>query len=128
MYSPLDMTGTVFSKPMNCTYPYLYLSNAIRSFQQFPISLWQEGTFYRYERSGELHGLMRGARFQPDDGPSFLPSDQMQMRSNYVLRFRCCYFYASLVFKEIQRLPTGHHARKSSEKPESCGYAAEIGI
>ena len=60
MYSPIDIDGTqYYIKPMNCPFHTYIYKTALRSYRDLPIRYAEEGTVYRYERSGVLHGLTR---------------------------------------------------------------------
>ncbi|MBN2677558.1 MAG: threonine--tRNA ligase [Anaerolineaceae bacterium] len=88
MYSPLDIDGQQFYlKPMNCPFHIHIYKNSIRSYRDLPIRYAEEGTVYRYERSGVLHGLMRVRGFTQDDAHHFCRPDQMPAEIDFVLDF-----------------------------------------
>jgi threonyl-tRNA synthetase len=88
MYSPVDIEGQqYFLKPMNCPFHLHIYKNSLRSYRDLPIRYAEEGTVYRYERSGVLHGLMRVRGFTQDDAHHFCRPDQMPAEIDFVLRF-----------------------------------------
>lgn len=67
-----------FLKPMNCPHHCeIYLSRP-RSYRELPLRLAEFGTVYRYEQSGELHGLTRVRGFTQDDAHIFCTPDQLK--------------------------------------------------
>ncbi|NMB60174.1 MAG: threonine--tRNA ligase, partial [Chloroflexi bacterium] len=76
-----------FLKPMNCPFHiHIYKSN-LRSYRDLPLRYAEEGTVYRYERSGVMHGLMRVRGFTQDDAHHFCRPDQMPAEIDFVLDF-----------------------------------------
>lgn len=66
-------------KPMNCPHHCeVYKSLAPHSYRDLPIRLAEFGTVYRYEQSGELHGLTRVRGFTQDDAHLFCRPDQIK--------------------------------------------------
>ena len=66
-------------KPMNCPHHCeLYKSLAPHSYRDLPLRLAEFGTVYRYEQSGELHGLTRVRGFTQDDAHLFCRPDQIK--------------------------------------------------
>lgn len=102
MYAPVDIEGQqYFLKPMNCPFHVHIYKNAIRSYRELPIRYAEEGTVYRYERSGVLHGLMRVRGFTQDDAHHFCRPDQMPAEIDFVLNFSLN-ILRSFGFSEIQ--------------------------
>lgn len=102
MYSPLDIEGQqYYLKPMNCPFHIHIYKNSIRSYREFPIRYAEEGTVYRYERSGVLHGLMRVRGFTQDDAHHFCRPDQMPDEIDFVLNFSL-HILRSFGFSDIQ--------------------------
>jgi len=88
MYSPLDIEGQqYYLKPMNCPFHIHIYKSSTRSYRDLPIRYAEEGTVYRYERSGVLHGLMRVRGFTQDDAHHFCRPDQMPAEIDFVLNF-----------------------------------------
>lgn len=71
--------GEVFLlKPMNCPHHCEIYRSAPRSYRDLPLRLAEFGTVYRYEQSGELHGLTRVRGFTQDDAHIFCRPDQLK--------------------------------------------------
>ncbi|MBT4774185.1 MAG: threonine--tRNA ligase [Crocinitomicaceae bacterium] len=65
-------------KPMNCPHHCEIYKSRPRSYKDLPIRLAEFGTVYRYEQSGELHGLTRVRGFTQDDAHLFCRADQVE--------------------------------------------------
>ncbi|MBD2721327.1 threonine--tRNA ligase [Hymenobacter armeniacus] len=67
-----------FLKPMNCPHHCEIYKTEPRSYRDLPVRLAEFGTVYRYEQSGELHGLTRVRGFTQDDAHIFCRPDQVK--------------------------------------------------
>ena len=65
-------------KPMNCPHHCEIFRSSPRSYKDLPLRIAEFGTVYRYEQSGELHGLTRVRGFTQDDAHLFCRPDQLQ--------------------------------------------------
>lgn len=65
-------------KPMNCPHHCEIFANRPRSYKELPLRIAEFGTVYRYEQSGELHGLSRVRGFTQDDAHIFCTTDQLK--------------------------------------------------
>ena len=65
-------------KPMNCPHHCEIYASKPRSYKDLPIRLAEFGTVYRYEQSGELHGLTRVRSFTQDDAHMYVRPDQLK--------------------------------------------------
>ena len=65
-------------KPMNCPHHCEIYRSEPRSYRDLPLRFAEFGTVYRYEQSGELHGLTRVRGFTQDDAHLFCRADQLQ--------------------------------------------------
>ena len=65
-------------KPMNCPHHCEIYNHKPHSYKELPIRLAEFGTVYRYEQSGELHGLTRVRSFTQDDAHIFCRPDQLK--------------------------------------------------
>ena len=65
-------------KPMNCPHHCEIFANKPRSYKDLPLRIAEFGTVYRYEKSGELHGLTRVRSFTQDDAHIFCRADQVK--------------------------------------------------
>ncbi len=64
-------------KPMNCPHHCEIYKSSPRSYKDLPLRFSEFGTVYRYEQSGELHGLTRVRSFTQDDAHIFVKPDQV---------------------------------------------------
>ena len=78
MFPSMELEGAdYYAKPMNCPFHALVYRSKTRSYRELPIRYSELGTVYRYERSGVLHGLLRGRGFTQDDSHIFCREDQV---------------------------------------------------
>lgn len=75
-----------FLKPMNCPHHCEIYKVKPRSYKDLPIRYAEFGTVYRYEQSGELHGLTRVRGFTQDDAHIFCTPDQLKDEFKAVIR------------------------------------------
>ncbi len=73
-----DGSDTFLLKPMNCPHHCEIYKTKPRSYRDLPVRLAEFGTVYRYEQSGELHGLTRVRGFTQDDAHIFCTQDQVK--------------------------------------------------
>jgi threonyl-tRNA synthetase len=73
-----DESEEFLLKPMNCPHHCEIYKSRLRSYKDLPIRLAEFGTVYRYEQSGELHGLTRVRGFTQDDAHIFCRPDQVK--------------------------------------------------
>ena len=90
-----------FLKPMNCPHHCEIFSSKPHSYKELPIRYAEFGTVYRYEQSGELHGLTRVRGFTQDDAHIFCRPDQVKDEFLKVIDL-VNYVYKNLGFKEFQ--------------------------
>ncbi len=74
-----------FLKPMNCPHHCEIYKTSQRSYRDLPVRLAEFGTVYRYEQSGELHGLTRVRGFTQDDAHVFCRPDQVKEEFKIVI-------------------------------------------
>lgn len=86
-------------KPMNCPHHCEIYKSKPRSYKDLPVRLAEFGTVYRYEQSGELHGLTRVRSFTQDDAHIFCTPDQVKTEFIGVMDIVLLIFKA-LDFKE----------------------------
>ena len=72
-------------KPMNCPHHCEVYARKPRSYQDLPLRIAEFGTVFRYEKSGELHGLTRVRTFTQDDAHIFVRSDQVKSEFENVI-------------------------------------------
>ncbi|GAA4155513.1 threonine--tRNA ligase [Gryllotalpicola daejeonensis] len=76
-----------YLKPMNCPMHILIYKERGRSYRDLPLRLSENGTVYRNELSGALHGLTRVRGFTQDDAHLFVARDQLEAETTKVLEF-----------------------------------------
>ena len=72
-------------KPMNCPHHCEIYSRKPRSYKDLPLRIAEFGTVFRYEKSGELHGLTRVRTFTQDDAHIFVRQDQVKKEFENVI-------------------------------------------
>jgi threonyl-tRNA synthetase len=86
-------------KPMNCPHHCEIFKTKPRSYRDLPLRLAEFGTVYRYEQSGELHGLTRVRGFTQDDAHIFCANDQVEEEFKKVIDL-VLYVFKSLGFED----------------------------
>ena len=76
-----------YLKPMNCPMHILIFRERARSYRDLPMRLAENGTVYRNELSGALHGLTRVRGFTQDDSHLFVTPEQLESEATRVLEF-----------------------------------------
>lgn len=89
-----------FLKPMNCPHHCEIYSSKPHSYKDLPVRFAEFGTVYRYEQSGELHGLTRVRGFTQDDAHIFCMPDQIKSEFKAVIKIIMKIFKA-LDFKDF---------------------------
>lgn len=87
-------------KPMNCPHHCEIFKSKPRSYRDLPLRLAEFGTVYRYEQSGELHGLTRVRGFTQDDAHLFCTNDQVEDEFKKVIDL-VLYVFKSLGFEDF---------------------------
>ncbi len=87
-------------KPMNCPHHCEIFRARPRSYRELPLRLAEFGTVYRYEQSGELHGLTRVRGFTQDDAHIFCTDDQVESEFKKVIDL-VLYVFKSLGFEDF---------------------------
>lgn len=87
-------------KPMNCPHHCEIYKSRPRSYKELPLRLSEFGTVYRYEQSGELHGLTRVRGFTQDDAHIFCRPDQVKDEFKKVIDL-VLYVFNSLGFEDF---------------------------
>lgn len=100
-------------KPMNCPHHCEIYSSKPRSYKDLPVRLAEFGTVYRYEQSGELHGLTRVRGFTQDDAHIFCRPDQVKEEFIKVIDL-VLYVFNALGFDD-------YTAQVSLRDPENTG-------
>jgi threonyl-tRNA synthetase len=105
MYPPMEMEGTrYYIKPMNCPMHHKIYGAKPRSYRDLPIRLAEYGTCYRYEKSGELIGLMRVRSMQMNDAHIYVTEDQFEQEFMAVMEMERKYLELFSISKFVMRL------------------------
>lgn len=117
-YAPIDVEGDQFLlKPMNCPHHIEIYKSEPRSYRDLPVRLAEFGTVYRYEQSGELHGLTRVRGFTVDDSHLFVTPEQLEEEFIQVVEL-IQYVFNAMGFEDFR-------ARLGTNDPQSDKYAGE---
>ena len=90
-----------FLKPMNCPHHCEIYKSKQYSYKDLPVRLAEFGTVYRYEQSGEVHGLTRVRGFTQDDAHLFVRPDQLKEEFKKVIDL-VLYVFNALDFTEFK--------------------------
>ena len=105
MYPPMELEGVkYYVKPMNCPMHHKIFGSKGRSYRDLPIRLAEYGTCYRYEKSGELFGLMRVRSMQMNDAHIYVSEDQFEQEFLGVVDLYRKYFDLFGIEKYLMRL------------------------
>ena len=116
MYPPMEMEGVrYYIKPMNCPMHHKIYSSEPRSYRDLPVRLAEYGTCYRYEKSGELMGLMRVRSMQMNDAHIYCSEEQFAAEFMGVIDLYLHYFRLFGIEQYQMRLST-HHPRGLGKK------------
>jgi threonyl-tRNA synthetase len=101
----MEMEGTkYYVKPMNCPMHHKIYGSKPRSYRDLPIRLAEYGTCYRYEKSGELFGLMRVRSMQMNDAHIYVTEDQFEKEFMAVMELEKKYLELFSISKFVMRL------------------------
>ncbi len=115
MYPPMEMEGVkYYIKPMNCPMHHKIFASKPRSYRDLPLRLAEYGTCYRYEKSGELFGLMRVRSLQMNDAHIYCSEDQFEQEFLGVIDLYLKYFKLFGIEKYVMRLSL--HSREGLGK------------
>ena len=93
MYPAMDVDGTdYYVKPMNCPHHHKIFSALPRSYRDLPLRLSEYGTCYRYEKSGQLFGLMRVRSLQMNDAHIYCSKSSFKEEFLKVCKMYLYYF------------------------------------
>jgi threonyl-tRNA synthetase len=116
MFPPMEMEGVrYYIKPMNCPFHHKIFSSKPRSYRDLPVRLAEYGTCYRYEKSGELFGLMRVRSMQMNDAHIYCSEEQFENEFLGVVKLYLEYFKLMGIEKYMMRLST-HHQKGLGKK------------
>jgi threonyl-tRNA synthetase len=104
MYPPMELEGVkYYVKPMNCPMHHKIFGSKGRSYRDLPVRLAEYGTCYRYEKSGELFGLMRVRSMQMNDAHIYVMEDQFEQEFLAVVNLYLKYFELFGIEKYVMR-------------------------
>ena len=116
MYPPMELEGVkYYVKPMNCPFHHKIFASKPRSYRDLPVRLAEYGTCYRYEKSGELFGLMRVRSMQMNDAHIYCSEEQFEQEFMAVIDLYRYYFEVFAIDKFVMRLST-HHRKGLGKK------------
>ena len=105
MYPAMDIDGTkYYVKPMNCPHHHKIFAAEPRSYRDMPVRLAEYGTCYRYEKSGQLFGLMRVRSMQMNDAHIYCTMEQFADEFLAVCQMHLEYFEIFGIEKYEMRL------------------------
>ena len=105
MYPSMDIDGTeYYVKPMNCPHHHKIYAAHPKSYRDLPVRLAEYGTCYRYEKSGQLFGLMRVRSLQMNDAHIYCTKEQFKDEFLSVCNMYLQYFEIFGVEKYSMRL------------------------
>jgi threonyl-tRNA synthetase len=116
MYPPMELEGVrYFVKPMNCPMHHKLFGSKSRSYRDLPLRFAEYGTCYRYEKSGELFGLLRVRSMQMNDAHIYCAEEQFAEEFMGVVKLYQRYFDLFEIDRYVMRLST-HHRRGLGKK------------
>ena len=122
MYPEMNVDGVdYYVKPMNCPHHHKIFSATPRSYRHMPVRLSEYGTCYRYEKSGQLFGLMRVRSLQMNDAHIYCSTDQFKEEFINVCKMYLEYFELFDIKKYTMRLSLhdkDHLGDKYVDEPE----------
>jgi threonyl-tRNA synthetase len=105
MYPPMELDGVrYYVKPMNCPMHHKIYGSKPRSYRDLPLRLAEYGTCYRYEKSGELFGLMRVRSMQMNDSHIYTTEELFEQEFMGVINLYKYYFELFGIDKFVMRL------------------------
>jgi threonyl-tRNA synthetase len=104
-----------YLKAMNCPHHHKLFAALPRSYRELPLRLAEYGTDYRYEKSGELFGLMRVRSLQMNDAHLYMTPEQFEAEFNAVNEMYLSYFKLFGIDKYLMRFST-HDPAKLGQK------------
>jgi len=104
-----------YLKAMNCPHHHKLFAALPRSYRDLPLRLAEYGTCYRYEKSGELFGLMRGRLLHMNDAHLYMTPEQFEDEFNAVNEMYLNYFKLLGIDKYLMRFST-HDPSKLGQK------------
>jgi threonyl-tRNA synthetase len=109
MYPPMELEGVrYFINPMNCPFHHKIFASKPRSYRDLPLRLAEYGTCYRYEKSGDLFGLLRVRSMQMNDAHIYCSEEQFEQEFMGVIGLYLYYFKLFGIDRYVMRFSTHH--------------------
>ena len=119
-YPPMKIEDEEYIlKPMNCPHHHQIYLNKPRSYRDLPLRVFEYGSVYRYEQSGELTGLTRVRGFTQDDAHIYCTPSQLKDEIKGVVNI-IHYFYKTFNLESVARL--------SFRDDDSSKYGGDIAL
>src|SRR6185503_14862576 len=118
-----------YLKAMNCPHHHKLFASLQRSYRDLPLRFAEYGTCYRYEKSGELFGLMRVRSLQMNDAHLYMTPEQFEAEFNAVNEMYLNYFKLFGIEKYLMRFSTHDPAKlgqKFVDEPELWEQTEEM--
>ncbi len=116
MYPPMELEGVkYYVKPMNCPFHHKLFAAQPHSYRDLPLRFAEYGTCYRYEKSGELFGLMRVRSMQMNDAHIYCMEEQFEREFMAVIDLYLYYFKLFNIDRYVMRFST-HHRKGLGKK------------
>src|SRR5262245_827893 len=110
-----SLSRQYYLKAMNCPHHHKLFASLPRSYRDLPLRFAEYGTCYRYEKSGELFGLMRVRSLQMNDAHLYMTPEQFEAEFNAVNEMYLNYFKLFGIDKYLMRFST-HDPAKLGQK------------
>ena len=124
-----QLSDRYYLKAMNCPHHHKLFAALPRSYRDLPLRLAEYGTDYRYEKSGELFGLMRVRSLQMNDAHIYMTPEQFEAEFNAVNEMYLNYFKLFGIDKYLMRFSTHDPAglgQKFVDEPELWKQTEEM--
>ena len=116
MYPPIKIEDEeYYLKPMNCPAGLMVYKMKPRSYKELPLKIGELGTVYRYEKSGELHGLQRVRGFTQNDAHIYCTEEQLKEVINETLDMLII-FYKDVGFDKYKFRISTSDVKKNPDK------------
>ena len=128
LYSPIEIEGErYYLRPMNCPHHHTIFSARPRSYRELPLKLAEYGTVYRFERSGQLYGLMRAGGFTQNDAHIYCRKDQaedmflevMKLHEFYYTKLGLTDFHMLLALRDPENTKKYHQDEEMWQEAEA---------
>ena len=129
MYSPMMIDGEeYYLKPMNCPMHHMIYLSESRSYRDLPLRLAEYGQCYRYEKSGELNGLMRVRGMAMNDAHIYCRKDQIKSEFIKVMRMHERHYKRLGITEYYMRFSRWDpaHMEKYIGQPENWDFCEKV--